>query len=380
MVKIKGDTELLKAMAELPQPRTDYQLEKFVVGNHETPEIQYAHCVLEISVKYNSLRRAKIALEKIDYEIKQLKENEDKMSEFEWREKEIDREECDSAVLGAWRELQALYKIWNTFEKKYTREEINAAQEKYWKKRITKQANNDVMATGRVSVGNLQALDNVDLGAAPQLDHVRDIEQKYLEGNSIRVMITVPVENHISEEEQKTFQLPCLKDLIIPTGVDYKIFIVPGRSIAEAYNHIAKTLLEDGADYLLTIEDDTFPPHDAFTRLYEHIKQGKKAVGAWYPKRQEALEGAPVVLNKKGKREALEADGEVHEVYTLPMGCTLYSSEVFYKTTFPYFETTSLLTQDSFFSQKLRDAGFKLYCDTSIRCKHIDRETSKVYE
>jgi hypothetical protein len=57
----------------------------------------------------------------------------------------------------------------------------------------------------------------------------------------------------------------------------------------------------------------------------------------------------------------------VHEVYTIPMGCTLYSAEVFYKIEYP-------------FSQKLRDAGYTLYCDTSIRCKHIDRETSVVYE
>jgi hypothetical protein len=62
------------------------------------------------------------------------------------------------------------------------------------------------------------------------------------------------------------------------------------------------------------------------------------------------------------------------------MGCALYTAECFYKTSFPYFQTTECLTQDSFFSQKLTDVGIKMYVDTSIRCKHVDRVTSKVYE
>ena len=380
---IKGDAELLEAMATLPQPRTDYQLEKFVVGKHETPEIQYAHCVLNIRVKYNALRRSKISLEKIDYQINQLKDKGDKLSEFAWREKEIDREECEGAVLGSLRELKALYKIWNTFEKKYTREEINEAQEVYWNKRLTRQANEDLMATGRVSKGNLEALGQIGKGiTSPELDHVRDIEQRYIEGenSNVKIMIAVPVAKHIPEEEQKDFRLPCLDGLIIPSGMQVKYYTVHGRKVAAAYNDIVREFMKDGADFLLTIEDDTFPPADALVKLMKHMADGKRVVGAWYPKRQDAYEGSPIVIGNNGKRGHLEADGEVHEVYTIPMGCTLYSAEVFYKIEYPYFETTDCLTQDSFFSQKLRDAGYKLFCDTSIRCRHIDRETKKVYE
>ena len=57
MVEIDKDTELMLALKWLPQPRTDYQLEKFVVGRHETEEMRYAHCVLNIRIKYNALRR-----------------------------------------------------------------------------------------------------------------------------------------------------------------------------------------------------------------------------------------------------------------------------------------------------------------------------------
>jgi len=379
MVEIDKDTELMLALKWLPQPRTDYQLEKFVVGRHETEEMRYAHCVLNIRIKYNALRRSKIALEKIDFQIEQLKvkaeDMGDKLSEFKWREKVIDKEEAEGAVLGAIRELSALYKIWNTFEKKYTREEINAVQEIYWKKRLSKQAENDLLATGRVSKGNLESLSHIGMTANPQLDHVREVEQKFLEVGNISVLIAV------ATKDKAIDNLPCLEGVweSIPDVIQRKKYNCYGRSTAEAYNDIALQFLNDGADLLYIIEDDTFPPHDAFTRLYEHIKQGKKAVGAWYPKKQDKHEGSAIIV-REGKREYLNDDGGVHEVYTLPMGCVLYTAEVFRKTTFPYFVTTDCLTQDSFFSQKLRDAGFKLYCDTSIRCKHIDRVTSKVYE
>ena len=381
IMKVEQDGQLVEAMTTLPQVKPDYVLEKFVIGKHETPEMRYAHCVLNIRIKYNKLRRTKIDLEKMNYQIEELKKKGDKMSEFKWRTKEIDREECEGAVLSTLRELRTLYTIWNTFDKKYTRAEINSAHEGYWDKRITQQANDDIMASGRISVGNLQALRWIGKGVVPELDHVREIEKNYLEDgeNNVSVMIGIAVEKKLSEEEKKDFKLPCLDGLYIPPEIPRKVYICSGRGIAEAYNDIAREFLKDGSDLLLIVEDDTFPPTDAFIKLYKHIKQGKKVVGAWYLKRQEREEGAAIVI-KNGKREFLEADGEVHEVKTLPMGCTLYTAEVFYKTNFPYFETTECLTQDSFFSQKLRDAGYKLYCDTSIRCKHIDRVTSKVYE
>ena len=138
----------------MPQARTDYILRKQVVDGHDTLEQQYAHCVLELRMAYNNLRRAKIHLEKIDYEIDELKGKEDKLSEYEWKEKEIDREECECAVIGKLREFNCLYKIWQGYPKKFTRAEVNANQPEYWRKRAIRQCNQDVNATGRVGQGN----------------------------------------------------------------------------------------------------------------------------------------------------------------------------------------------------------------------------------
>jgi len=48
-------------------------------------------------------------------------------------------------------------------------------------------------------------------------------------------------------------------------------------------------------------------------------------------------------------------------------------------TEYPWFVTTTHLSQDSFFSQKAREAGWKLLCDTGIRCRHVDRDTGRSY-
>ena len=376
--------ELLIAFKEMPQAKSDYTLRNLVIGSHETIEMQYAHTVLNLRHAYNALRKAKIQFERYEYQIETYKKKaeKDKMYDFKVRDMEIDREECECAVIGKIREFNCLYKIWQSFPKKFTRADVNANQPEYWRKRLTRQANQDLFATGRISVGNQDALRQIGRGVTPELDHVRDIEHKFIEGenSNTKIMIAVPVANHIPEEEQKDFRLPCLDGLITPSGMQVKYYTVHGRKVAAAYNDAVREFMKDGADFLLTIEDDTFPPADALVKLMKHMADGKRVVGAWYPKRQDAYEGSPIVIGNNGKRGHLEADGEVHEVYTIPMGCTLYSAEVFYKIEYPYFETTDCLSQDSFFSQKLRDAGYKLYCDTSIRCKHIDRETSKVYE
>jgi len=376
--------ELLAIFKDMPQAKPDYVLRELVIGQHDTVEQQYAHCILELRLAYNNLRRAKIHLEKIDWQITDYKgkEKDNPLFGFKWRDKEIDKHEAECAVIGKMREFSCLYKIWKSFPKKFTRAEVNKNQPEYWRKRLTRQANQDLFATGRISVGNQDVLRQIGKGVTPELDHVRDIEHRFIEGenSNTKIMIAVPVANHVPEEEQKDFRLPCLDGLITPSGMQVKYYTVHGRKVAAAYNDAVREFLKDGADFLLTVEDDTFPPADALVKLIKHMADGKRVVGAWYPKRQDAYEGSPIVIGNNGKRGHLEADGEVHEVYTIPMGCTLYSAEVFYKIEYPYFETTDCLTQDSFFSQKLRDAGYKLYCDTSIRCKHIDRETKKVYE
>lgn len=73
-------------------------------------------------------------------------------------------------------------------------------------------------------------------------------------------------------------------------------------------------------------------------------------------------------------------DGSTVEVYTLPQGFTLIRTEVFRKLIHPWFVTTDQLSQDSYFSQLCREAGIKLWCDTSVKCDHVDRITGEIFK
>jgi hypothetical protein len=367
---------LQSAFAEIQQPRTDYELQHFVVGQHDTDPQKYAQCVLELQIKFNAVRRALIYKRRILAEIETLKTKaDDPLSTYDAELKAIDLEEQDMAMIGALREFQALYRIFKTFGKQYTRQELNGAQEEYWRLRLTRQANQDLLASGRVSVGNIDALRQIGRSPVPQLDHVRDVERRALAVGDIKVLIAV------ATEKKAVDGLPCLKDVEIPSGVQVKIYNVWGKQVADAYNDAARTALEDGADFLFTVEDDTFPPADALHKLLAHCRtDAVDAIGGWYPKRQATPEGAPIIIGKDGKRTALVADGAVHEVFAMPMGCTLIRTNLFLKTDFPWFATTEHLTQDTFFSQKLRDVGVRPLIDTSIRCKHVDRVTNEVFE
>jgi hypothetical protein len=375
--------EMEHAFLEIQQPRPDYVIEHFVVGQHDTIPQQYAQCVLEMQIKYDNIRRAILGRKLIENKINRLAEKSTKGKTQEEKEhyliksemSKIDLEEQDRAMLGALREFEAFYRLFKKFPQQYTRKDLNDNQAEYWKLRLARQANQDMQASGRVGVGNLEALRQAELATMPQIDHVREIEQKYLDIGDTKVLIAVPTE-HKAEEG-----LPCLGGLIYPSGVQVRLYNVWGMKVADAYNDAAQTACKDEAHFLFTVEDDTFPPEDALAKLLDLYRksEGKVIVGAWYPKRNKLREGTPIVL-REGKRKALAADGEVHEVYTIPMGCTLIPVTAFMTTDFPWFATTAHLTQDSYFSQVVREKGYKLLCDTSIRCRHIDRDTGEVFE
>jgi hypothetical protein len=375
---VKAIEELEQSFLEIQQPRTSYVIEKFVVGQHDTIEMQFSQCVLEIQIKVANLKRAKLGKRKIEIQIKELEDKGTEIDQIDADLKRIDLQEQDLAVLGALRELEALYKIYQSFPKKYTRKEIDDAQENYWKLRLERQAQQDLQATGRIGVGNSEALRQINLTGTPKLDHIREVEKKYLEVGDVKVLIVVPT-------REKAETLPVLEKLAIPSGVQIKYLNVFGRSTADAYNDAIQTALEDNAHFLLTVEDDTFPPDDGFFKLlqrYREIGDPKVVLGGYYVKKQENMEGVHIQI-VGGKRQSLtlcNKDVGVYEVYTIAQGFTLFPVECFLQTEYPWTVTTAHLTQDSFLSQKLRDKGFKLLVDGNVRCRHLDVTSGKYYE
>lgn len=440
---VKQRQELLEDFDTIQMGRTPEILRRFVIGAQaiDHPAQGWAQCVLEMSIKYDNIRRAKIQAEILELEIAELEAKGDAKSLLEVQLKKIDQEGHHRAMLGAVREFYSLYDIYQEYGKRYTREELNNSQKEYWFNRLTRQAQQDQMSrVYGVSAGNIQGLREAGIhpGDVPSLptprgtafltetahkilppasniqdiiaiedrfrsipaqnelpavqptlpstqspevftyqtapDPVQAVQRRYLDTGKQRLLIITLVANTHQPTSVPTLE----REYTIPATVERRRHCVYGMTIDRGYTEAVFTALRDDATHIMFIEDDTFPPLDAIERLLAH---NKDIIGGWYPKRQDdSRVGVPIVIENGIRKTLDQPDGSLREVYTIPMGCTLIKTDVFKQLDMPWFVTTAQLSQDSFFSQKAREAGYTLWCDTSILCKHVDRETGKIYE
>lgn len=58
--------DVMAAIDAIAQSRSNYQLQHFVVGQHDTQERQYQQCLLELNVKLNNIKREQISVRKLN--------------------------------------------------------------------------------------------------------------------------------------------------------------------------------------------------------------------------------------------------------------------------------------------------------------------------
>jgi hypothetical protein len=148
-----------KAIAEVQQPRSRFQLERFVLGQHATPEMQYYQTVIELQDMIYKYKLAQIAVKKTEAKIAQLRATGDEIDELKAQERELGLAQTRFAMIGAERELAHLVDIWNAFDHKYTRDEIEAAQPDYWQERLTNNAKAMLMGGAGVNPAHIEAME-----------------------------------------------------------------------------------------------------------------------------------------------------------------------------------------------------------------------------
>tara|TARA_Y100000310_G_scaffold257466_1_gene265520 strand:- start:117 stop:650 length:534 start_codon:yes stop_codon:yes gene_type:complete len=148
--------ELSDAIIELQQPRSRYQLEHFVVGQHDTAEMQFYQCVLELQSELHKYRLADISKRRMLLEIEQLSESDDPMDVLDVEEKQAELEMLVAVMGGAEREINCLLDMYREMPH-FTRDEIDHAQPDYWEKRLTRQTNLQIMS-GNVGWAQLDSM------------------------------------------------------------------------------------------------------------------------------------------------------------------------------------------------------------------------------
>jgi hypothetical protein len=200
----------------------------------------------------------------------------------------------------------------------------------------------------------------------------------------------------------------------------FDVFVSMGYNIDDAYNSIVNHFITHGSEWLLLIEYDVLIPHDCFLKMGEYIDSKKYPIvsGLYYTKSSPAV---PLIFRGRGNGafgkwklgSKVMCDG-------VPMGCLLIHGSIlswFYENSPDYiasegshlkkvFETPRRIfydpeigvqrqegTQDLFWCDRLlnedvlRKTGwaklakkkYPIMCDTSILCKHIDRNTGRQY-
>jgi hypothetical protein len=151
--------EINKAIAEVQQPRSRFQLECFVLGQHATDEMKYYQTVIELQDAIYKYKLAALNVKKSQLKIAKLRATGDDLDELKAQEVELQLAHTSFAMVGAEREMKHLIEIFDTFTHKYTRAEIEAAQPDYWQARLTNNAKAMLMGGQSVNPSHIEAME-----------------------------------------------------------------------------------------------------------------------------------------------------------------------------------------------------------------------------
>jgi hypothetical protein len=173
-----------------------------------------------------------------------------------------------------------------------------------------------------------------------------------------------------------------------PMNTSRNIISSYGLETSDARNRIVEQAILAKAKYLMFIDDDVAAPPGGILKLVYNLAQDSKAMvtGGIYFMKGEITE--PVVFQKKGEGPFWQwKKGEVFECDIIGTGFMLINMEVFNHIEKPYFKIIdefdghrrTVGTEDAYFCDKVRAAGFKILADGGILCDHYDMDSKKVY-
>lgn len=163
---------------------------------------------------------------------------------------------------------------------------------------------------------------------------------------------------------------------------------VRGYDCARARNNIAQQAMNEGADYVLMVDNDITLPSDALKNLMEDVRD--VCLGFYAHRPAENIYNGKTNVCRLGEFNytwqypAIElrqmADrGE----YKIPihgggLGCALIRTAVFEKLEYPWFDWVNykdrgVLSEDLYFCEQCCQNGIPIFVDTRVGCGHLMR-------
>ena len=173
---------------------------------------------------------------------------------------------------------------------------------------------------------------------------------------------------------------------------------VRGYDVATARNRIAQKAIDLETDYVLMVDNDVVLPKDALKLLLEEAREVNLG---YYAHRgtDNIYRGNTCICRLKdsdGKdyyHYPLESEYSAEEMHAIAqagvakmevhgggMGCALIRTEVFRKTSYPWYDWVNygdanrgLLSEDLYFCCLCRNSGIPIYGDVRVGCGHLLR-------
>ena len=188
----------------------------------------------------------------------------------------------------------------------------------------------------------------------------------------MKILIAVPTFENIMPE---TFRA------IYECGAGVADFeFVKGYDCAKARNEIVRKATNGEYDYVLMVDSDVIIPKDTLTLLLEGEPD---IITGIIPKKNTKVGEAE--LFKLGQKNFVDRflyselpENERIEVKGGGFGCALVKCSVFKSMKYPWFkyvsyDSGSFLSEDLYFFNEARKAGYKILADTRVKCGHAVR-------
>lgn len=197
-----------------------------------------------------------------------------------------------------------------------------------------------------------------------------------------KLLIAVPTFENIYPQTFKS-----IYDLDIPNNVKVDFEYVTGYDCAMARNKIAKRAIKNEYDYVLMVDSDIGLPKQTLKFM---LSDAPDIILGAYPRKNEPNKSE--LFDIRYSQYTSGSRWNISEIKNFPIdrfpvrgggfGCALINVDVFKRINFPYFyyeiyKDGQVLSEDLYFCESIRNAGYEILTDKRVVCDHIARKVIK---